>query len=134
MKIITITLLTLFALSAKAQTLDTLSTLKSKALNYTHHELINPKSYKSIAWSQIFETRDGYKIINVFTAKNHGGKTTKLAYSFNFDKDLYLIYVNTDSIEKQLKDLKNEREQAEKNIQRIKETRDRQNEALKSQQ
>jgi hypothetical protein len=135
MKIIFITcLLTLTAFLVKSQNFDTLKVLKEKALVYTHQKLLKPKTYKSLGWSQIWTTQDGYRIINVFSAENHSGKISKLAYTFNFDKQFYLVYVNTDPIEKQIRDAKTEIKQATETEKRIIDTRDRQIEALKNKQ
>ena len=131
-KIITSCLLIFVVYVSSGQTIDTLAILKSKALSYTSRELLKPKTYSSIAWSQIFNTNTGFRIINVFRSKNIGGKWVKSAYTFDFDNEMELMPVNTDSIEKQVKDNKVQIQQANEQIKRINETRDRKIEALKN--
>jgi len=123
-------LLVALSFTSDGQTKDTLSILKSKALSYTAHELLRPKTYSSISWSPIFNTSTGFVLINVFRSKTIGGKLTKSAYTFTFDNNMELISVNTDSINKQIKDAKVQIEQSKQQIKRNNETRDRKIEAL----
>jgi len=116
------------------KTIDTLLILKSRAWNYTSNELLKPKTYESIGWSQIFRPNTGYKIINVFRSKSVGGAWIKKAFTFDFDKDMQLISVNTDSMEKQIRDSQVQIKQIQEQKKRINETRDRQIDAIKKNQ
>ncbi|HEY8659202.1 MAG TPA: hypothetical protein VIL78_09200 [Hanamia sp.] len=69
-------------------------------------------------------------MLNIFTAKDKGNHIVKLGYNFHFDANMNLIWVNTDPIEKQLKELKFEVQQLNNRKRMINETRDRQIEAL----
>ncbi|MES2427038.1 MAG: hypothetical protein V4560_08685 [Bacteroidota bacterium] len=132
MKILyTLLLTTLVFTASYAQQVDTLLVLKAKSIDYINHELIKPKTYIPNVWSKIMNLPDGKLLLmHAFKAKNKSGKLVQLVYSFNFDSDLELISVNTDSPEKQLKEARVKKQQAEDEIKRIKETRDRKIEAL----
>jgi hypothetical protein len=130
-KYLLIALITIASLTAKGQEVDTLSVLKAKALNYTIHKISNPKSYKSVMWSDIIHSPKGLIIMNVFTCKSQNEKFVKLAFSFSFTNDFQLISVNTDPINKQLQELKEELKQAQEEKVKINDARDVQLKALK---
>lgn len=54
----TLTVFSLLITFCNAQSVDTLSILKTNAENYIFNKIPNPKSYKSLGWSEIFKTNN----------------------------------------------------------------------------
>jgi hypothetical protein len=116
--------------SSYAQDIDTLLVLKKKAVSYINHKLAKPRTYVPQQWSAVSQSDDNLTLAHAFKAKNLAGKLVQFVYTFNFASDLELISVNTDSPAKQIKDARLKIKQAEDEIKRIKDTRDRKIEAL----
>lgn len=124
--------LTILTFTCYAQSIDTLNILKTQGKKFIIHKISNPNTYISLGWSEFSHIDDGLSIINVFTTKNSKGQILKLGYTFRFNKNMELVSVNTDPIEKQLKELKEKMKRAEEEKTRIMETEKIQLKGLKN--